>query len=107
MPVSAYLIEHPKGLILVDTGWNKVIRESNWKELRFQSIADTGYLPAGDEIDEQLERLRYKTTDLDYVLMSDHASGFQLVKNAKKIMVSKKELIQANKQKMIYLVMEA
>lgn len=110
MPVSAYLIEHPKGLILVDTGWNKVIRESNWKELGFQSIVNTGYLPAGDAIDEQLEHLGYKTTDLDYVLMShlhcDHASGLQLVKNAKKIMVSKKELIQANKQKMIYLTNE-
>lgn len=23
MPVSVYLIEHPKGLILVDTGWNR------------------------------------------------------------------------------------
>ncbi|MGC4387546.1 N-acyl homoserine lactonase family protein, partial [Streptococcus suis] len=23
LPVSAYLIEHPKGLILVDTGWSR------------------------------------------------------------------------------------
>lgn len=23
MPVSVYLIEHPKGLVLIDTGWNR------------------------------------------------------------------------------------
>lgn len=33
----------------------------------------------------------------------DHASGLQLVKDAKKIMVSKKELDKANKQKLVYL----
>lgn len=27
IPVSSYLIEHPKGLILVDTGWNTVNRD--------------------------------------------------------------------------------
>jgi N-acyl homoserine lactone hydrolase len=26
VPVSSYLIEHPKGLILVDTGWHEEIR---------------------------------------------------------------------------------
>ena len=29
VPVSAYLIEHPKGLILIDTGWNK-INQTKW-----------------------------------------------------------------------------
>ena len=27
VPVTAYLIEHPDGLILVDTGWDTAIRE--------------------------------------------------------------------------------
>lgn len=36
LPVSSYLIEHPKGLILVDTGWNKLVRRSNLKELGLQ-----------------------------------------------------------------------
>ena len=26
VPVSSYLIEHPKGLVLVDTGWHEEIR---------------------------------------------------------------------------------
>ena len=33
LPVSSYLIEHPNGLILVDTGWGKTIRQGNWREL--------------------------------------------------------------------------
>ena len=26
LPVSAYLIEHPKGLVLIDTGWHTDVR---------------------------------------------------------------------------------
>lgn len=25
LPVSSYLIEHPKGLLLIDTGWHKTV----------------------------------------------------------------------------------
>lgn len=28
MPVTAYLIEHPNALILVDTGWDTIVREN-------------------------------------------------------------------------------
>ena len=28
VPVTAYLIEHPKGLVLVDTGWDTKLREN-------------------------------------------------------------------------------
>jgi hypothetical protein len=33
MPVSTYLIEHPKGLILIDTGWHHDVRENQRKHL--------------------------------------------------------------------------
>ncbi|MFK4302873.1 hypothetical protein ABH892_002993 [Paenibacillus sp. RC254] len=26
LPVSCYLIEHPKGLVLIDTGWHTALR---------------------------------------------------------------------------------
>lgn len=50
LPVSAYLIEHPKGLILIDTGWSKTIRKSNWKELGIQTLINKGYLPAARQL---------------------------------------------------------
>ncbi|CAK1222972.1 Glyoxylase or a related metal-dependent hydrolase [Fructobacillus fructosus] len=107
LPVSSYIIEHPKGLLLIDTGWNKTVRESNFKELGLQVQINTGYLPAGWAIDEQLAKLGYKPSDIDLVLMShlhcDHASGMPLIKDAKKILVSDKEWRVANKLPLVYL----
>lgn len=107
LPVSSYLIEHPKGLILIDTGWNKTIRQSDFQELGLQMQINKGYLPAGWAVDERLQALGYESSDLDYVLMShlhcDHASGMKLVKDAKKILVSNAEWQVANKLPLVYL----
>lgn len=107
LPVSSYLIEHPKGLILVDTGWNTTVRQSNWRELGLQVQINTGYLPAGWAVDERLAALGYRPEDLDLVLMShlhcDHASGLPLVKAAKKILVSDCEWRVANRTPLVYL----
>lgn len=107
LPVSSYLIEHPKGLILIDTGWNKLVRQSNWKELGPQVQINTGYLPQGWSIDERLQNLGYKPSDIDYLLLShlhcDHVSGLKQVKNAKNILVSQPEWEIANRLPMVYL----
>lgn len=107
LPVSSYLIEHPKGLILIDTGWNKTIRQSNFQELGLQMQINKGYLPAGWAVDERLNDLGYKSSDLDYVLMShlhcDHASGMNLIKDTKQILVSSEEWKIANKLPLVYL----
>lgn len=107
LPVSSYLIEHPKGLILIDTGWSKTIRQSNWQELGPQMQINKGYLPGGWAIDERLATLGYQSSDLDYVLMShlhcDHASGMKLIKDAKRILVSRDEWQVANKPSLVYL----
>ncbi|MCK8617062.1 N-acyl homoserine lactonase family protein [Fructobacillus sp. M158] len=107
LPVSSYLIEHPKGLLLIDTSWNSTIRDSNFKELGFQVQINTGYLPSGWAVDEQMEKLGYQTSDIDLVLMShlhcDHASGLPLVKDAKKILVSDVEWSVANRLPFVYL----
>lgn len=98
LPVSSYLIEHPHGLILIDTGWNKLVRQSNWKELGPQIQINTGYLPMGWSVDERLAALGYKPLDIDYLLLShlhcDHVSGLKQVKDAKNILVSEPELRQ-------------
>lgn len=96
LPVSAYLIEHPKGLILIDTGWHRDVRTDQKKHLGWLHYhilkAD---LPAGQAIDEQLLQLGYRPRDIDYLVMShlhsDHASGMKIVKEAKKILVSENE----------------
>lgn len=107
LPVSSYLIEHPKGLILVDTGWHKQVRRSNWAELGPQVQINTGYLPAGWAIDERLAALGYKPEDLDLVLLShlhcDHVSGLKHVAQAKRILVSQPEWHTANRLPLVYL----
>lgn len=107
LPVSSYLIEHPKGLILIDTGWNKLVRQSNWRELGPQVQINTGYLPTGWAVDERLASLGYRPEDLDLVLLShlhcDHVSGLKHVQNAKKILVSTPEWQVANHLPMVYL----
>lgn len=108
-PVSTYLIEHPKGLILIDTGWNTVNR-TKWgqiKNLSFQYPINKADLPLGTAVNEQIEKLGYKVSDIDYVLMShlhcDHADGLRLVSDAKNILVSDLEWRAANSDKVHYL----
>ena len=93
VPVSSYLIEHPKGLILVDTGWHEEIRYNQKKHLgRFAYSMYKGQLPPAESINEKLASLGLKSRDIDYVFLthlhSDHASGLKHVKDAKKILVS-------------------
>lgn len=96
LPVSAYLIEHPKGLVLIDTGWHTDVRINQKKHLGwFHSLINKAELPQGQAITEQLAKLGYRPKDIDYVvfshLHSDHVSGVQLVKDAQKILVSEEE----------------
>lgn len=95
LPVSTYLIEHPKGLILFDTGWSKNIRDAKQKKLSFGEIS-SGVLPEGQAIDEQLAKLGYQPEDLDFVLLShldgDHIGGIPYLAKAKQFMVSQQEM---------------
>lgn len=97
LPVKAYLIEHPKGNILIDTGWHTDVRTNPIKHLSILLyMASKPRLPKGEAVNEQLKKLNIDTKYLDYVFLThmdcDHASGLELVKDAKKIMVSKEEL---------------
>ena len=96
LPVTSYLIEHPKGNILIDTGWHTDVRSKPIKHLSpLLYIASKPKLPNGKAVNEQLEKLNIQTKDLDYVFLThmdcDHASGLELVKDAKRIMISKEE----------------
>ncbi|MBQ3768404.1 MAG: N-acyl homoserine lactonase family protein [Prevotella sp.] len=110
LPVSVYLIEHPKGLILVDTGWHRDMSPEGVydKAAQIKSLGsrvlynvNQGQIPLGEAVDEQLETMGIKPADLDYVLLThldcDHANGLRAVKDAKHIIVAQEELDCARK----------
>ena len=110
LPVSVYLIEHPKGLILVDTGWHRDMSPEGVydKKAQIKSLGsrvlynvNQGQIPLGEAVDEQLATMGIKPGDLDYVLLThldcDHANGLRAVKDAKHILVAAEELECARK----------
>ena len=110
LPVSSYLIEHPKGKFLVDTGWSRDMSPNGEfdKKAQIESLGfvllykvNQGEIKIGECIDEQLLKLGIKDTGLDAVLLThldcDHANGIKQVKNAKKFLVSADEVRFANK----------
>lgn len=104
LPVSVYLVEHPDGLVLFDTGWSREIAPNGGTDLKAQSKQmgkfltkiSKGYLPAGESAKEQLVKMGYLTSDLDYVVLShldvDHVSGLRDVADAKNLLASRSEL---------------
>ena len=68
IPIVMFLIDHPKGLVVFDTGVDT-------------DDKDDPFLDAepGQRIDRQIERLGYKTSDVKYVVVShlhiDHIGG--------------------------------
>lgn len=101
LPVYSYLIEHPKGNILVDTGWDKAVRKNPIKTESFLLwLASKPKLPTGSAVDEQLKKIGIRTNQLDYVFLThmdvDHVNGIQLVKDAKVIMASSEEIHAAS-----------
>ena len=110
LPVSVYLIEHPKGLILVDTGWHRDMSPEGVydKAAQIKSLGsrvlynvNQGQIPLGEAVDEQLATMGIKPADLDYVQLThldcDHANGLRAVRDAKHIIVAQEELDCARK----------
>lgn len=105
LPVSAYLIEHPKGRILVDTGWHREMspdgvynRKAQIKSLGSWQLymVNQGRIAKGQAIDEQLAKMGLKPSDIDYVLLThldcDHVNGLTQLKGARHILVARDEM---------------
>lgn len=108
VPVRAYLIEHPEGLFLIDTGWDEAIRKNARRYEGFANhFASPGFLPEGEGIKDQLTSLGYSLSDLKAVFMThldiDHAGGLQMVKGVKNIYCSQEEWKAAQKPNPRYL----
>lgn len=108
IPVFTYLIEHPMGNVLIDTGWSSEVREHpvHAESLRLWLTSKPG-LPENSAVDEQLAKRGLKPEDLHYVILThldvDHANGLMLVRNAQHIMASAREIAAADGHDLRYL----
>ncbi|HTW86484.1 MAG TPA: N-acyl homoserine lactonase family protein [Candidatus Binataceae bacterium] len=87
VPTPSFLIEHPKGLVLFDSGCNPKILDD--------PVGYWGPMAAGmpfkwskqETLDKQIERVGYKASDVKYVVLShghlDHAGGLAYFPDAK------------------------
>lgn len=108
IPVPSFLIEHPKGRVLFDTG----IHPDTQTDLRARvgpALADAftvTYRP-GEEVAARLEALEVAPESIDYIINShlhwDHTGGNALIPNAKVVIQKPEweaghvdELIEAN-----------
>jgi len=103
LPCSVYLIEHPKGRILVDTGLCRYVspngqysRSSAVKE--FTPLLESFYHPqvaAGMASVERLGAMGLSPEDIDILLLThldpDHTSGLRELKGAKRILIPEDE----------------
>ena len=103
LPVYAFLIEHSKGLFLVDTGLSRDIspagvydRRASEKVLtRHLAAVYHPYVPSGMAIHERLAAMGIRPEDLDAVIITnfdiDHVAGLKHVSDAKHIIVPEDE----------------
>ena len=103
LPVFAYLVEHPAGLFLVDTGWSRDISPKGVydpKAVRRVLPAHLAalyrpYVPERMTVDEQLRSMGIRQEDINAVLIThldpDHVSGLRSVRCAKRIVIPEDE----------------
>jgi len=99
-PISMWIIDHPRGLIVFDTGNNVAVSDGNCKNYWAAALCD-GLKPSQkreDVIDRQLERLGYSLAQVKFVITShshlDHIGNIEMFPNATHV-IQKKELEQA------------
>ena len=100
IPINMWIIDHPKGLILFDTGNNVAISDGNctshWNE-GFCGLLQPSQTRA-DVIDKQLEKVGFSVGDVKIVITShshlDHIGNIEMFPDAIHV-IQKKELYQA------------
>jgi glyoxylase-like metal-dependent hydrolase (beta-lactamase superfamily II) len=100
IPVNMWIIDHPKGLVLYDTGNNVAISdgkcETHWAKGMCDFIKPSQ--KREDVIDRQLQKLGYKVDDVKIVITShshlDHIGNIEMFPKAIHVL-QKKELYQA------------
>jgi N-acyl homoserine lactone hydrolase len=99
IPVSMWVIDHPKGLVVFDTGNNVAVSDGSCKN--YWAAGNCDFLKPSqkreDVIDMQLKKLGYSTDDVKVVVTShshlDHVGNIAMFPKAIHVM-QKKELYQ-------------
>lgn len=108
LPVSCYLIEHPAGRILIDTGWDTKYAVQRPKDkLGFVDKISGPIIMESEGVDHKLAALGLSDKDIQAVYLShmdfDHTSGLRLVKNVPAFYASRQEMADAEKYKLRYV----
>ncbi len=103
LPVFCFLIEHPRGPILVDTGWCRDISPAGVYDPEAVSAVLAArlaafyrpVLPAGEAVHEQLAALGIRPEDLEAVILThldaDHVAGLRHLRGAKRVVLPEDE----------------
>ncbi|ETX08441.1 MAG: hypothetical protein ETSY2_05420 [Candidatus Entotheonella gemina] len=100
IPVNMWILDHPKGLVLFDTGNNVAISDGQCKKHWAAGMCDfvKPSQTRADVIDKQLEKVGYKIDDVKIVITShshlDHIGNIEMFPKAIHV-IQKKELYQA------------
>jgi glyoxylase-like metal-dependent hydrolase (beta-lactamase superfamily II) len=90
LPIHAWLIEHPEGLILVDAGETHTARSATFAEF---------HVTREDELDRQIEAAGFAPSDIKTVVLThihgDHIDGLPHVPNAT-VLAGAREIAVAN-----------
>ena len=107
IPVPAYLIDHPRGKVLFDTGLHPQCGHDAPGRIGDMADLFSVHFRAGEDIGSRLEQLDVDATRIEYLVNShlhfDHTGGNELVPNAKVIIQEREweaghlpELMNAN-----------
>ena len=79
LPVPSWLIEHPEGLVLFDTGMHVDLRHSSERIGEFSASIFDPDLPEGEDLTARLGAHGIRPTDVDVIVFShlhfDHCGG--------------------------------
>jgi len=98
IPIPSFLIKHPKGNVLFDTGLERTLQSHDHATVRtaLATMADyaTVQYVAGDEVSARLHSAGFDPARIDYLINShlhlDHCGGNALIPNARWI-IQKRE----------------
>ncbi len=107
LPVWAFLLEHPRGPVLVDAGWCRDLSPQGVFDAQAAASVLPGHLaafyhpvlPLGEAVHEQLSALGLAPADLAAVLLThldpDHVAGLRHLREARRIILPEDEYFWA------------
>ncbi len=86
VPVPVFVIEHPKGRVLFDSGMHRDVQHDAAARLGDAAAVFTAHYGAGDDVAARLGTANVDVGDVQYLVNShlhfDHAGGNEAVRNA-------------------------